>query len=75
MRALNEKICRTCVQFVEGLERTATIFSTKRKSQVHTKVLGYHLAAMMGDQAKKSTSDYMLLMQTVLEVFMTHWCS
>ena len=74
MRALNEEIYQTCVQFVEGLERT-TISTIKHKSQVQ-KVLGDHLTAMMEDQAKKSTSDYnLLLMQTVLEVFMTHWCS
>ena len=75
MRALNKKNFQTCELLVQGLERT-TIFSTKHKSQVE-KVLGYHLTAMMGDQAKKkSTSGYnVLLMQTVLEVFMTHWCS
>ena len=74
MRALNEEIYQTCVQFVEGLERTI-IFSTQQKSQVQ-KVLGDHLTTMMEDQAKKRTSSYnMLLMQTVLEVFMTHWCS
>ena len=75
MRALNKKIFQTCELLVQGLERT-TIFSTKHKSQVE-KVLGYRLTAMMGDQAKKkSTSGYnVLLMQTVLEVFMTHWCS
>ena len=75
MRALNKRIFQTCELLVQGLERS-TIFSTKHKSQVE-KVLGYHLTAMMGDQAKKkSTSGYnVLLMQTVLEVFMTHWCS
>ena len=74
MRALNEEIYQTCVQFVEGLERI-TVFSTIQKPQVQ-KVLGDHLTAMMEDQAKKATSGYnMLLMQTVLEVFMTHWCS
>ena len=74
MRALNEEIYQTCVQFVEGLERTA-VFSTKQKPQVQ-KVLGDHLIAMMEDQAKKAPSGYnVLLMQTVLEVFMTHWCS
>ena len=72
--ALNEEIYQTCVQFVEVLERTA-VFSTKQKPQVQN-VLGYHLTAMMEDQAKKVTSGYnMLLMQTILEVFMTHWCS
>ena len=74
MRALNEEIYQTCVQFVEGLERTG-VSSTRYKPQVQ-KVLGYHLSAMMEDQAKKVTSGYnMLLMQTVLEVFMAHWCS
>ena len=73
MGALNEEIYQTCVQFVDGLERT-TVFSTIHKSQVQ-KVLGDRLATMMEDQAKKSTSGYnMLLMQTVLEVFMAHWC-
>ena len=39
-------------------------------------MLGDHLTAMMEDQAKKATSGYnMLLMQTVVEVFMTLWCS
>ena len=77
MRALNEEIYQTCVLFVEeleGLERTA-VFSTNRKPQVQ-KALGFRITAMMEDQAKKATSGYnMLLMQTVLEVFMTHWCS
>jgi chromosome segregation ATPase len=74
MRALNEEIYQACVQFVEGLERT-TLFSTIQKAQVQ-KVLGNHLTAMMEDQAKRTTSGYnVLLMQTVLEVFMTHWCS
>ena len=74
MRVLNEEIYQTCVQFVEGLERT-DVSSTKQTPQVH-KVLGDHLTAMMEDHAKKVTSGYnMLLMQTVLEVFMTHWCS
>ena len=74
MRALNKEIYQTCVQFVEGLERTA-VFSSQPKSQAR-KVLGVHLTAMMEDQAKKATSgSYMLLMQTVLEVFMTRWCS
>jgi hypothetical protein len=74
MRALNEEIYQTCVQFVDGLERTS-VFSTRQKPQVK-KVLGDHLTALMEDQAKTTTSGYnMLLMQTVLEVFMTHWCS
>jgi hypothetical protein len=74
MRGLNEEIYQTCVQFVESLERTA-VSSTKQKPQVQ-KVLGDHLTAMIADQATKATSGYnMLLMQTVLEVFMTHWCS
>ena len=74
MRALNEEIYQTCVQFAEGLERTA-LFSTKPRPQIQ-KLLGDHLTAMMEDQAKKATSGYnILLMQTVLEVFMTHWCS
>jgi hypothetical protein len=74
MRALNEEIYQACVQFVEGLERTA-LFSTIQKAQVQ-KVLGNHLTLMMEDQAKATSSGYnMLLMQTVLEVFMTHWCS
>jgi hypothetical protein len=73
MGALNEEIYQTCVQFVDGLERTS-VFSNFQKSQVQ-KVLGDRLTAMMEDQTKKSTSGYnMLLMQTVLEVFMTHWC-
>ena len=73
MGALNEEIYQSCVQFVDGLERT-TVFLTNQKSQVQ-KVLGDRLTTMMEDQAKKSTSGYnMLLMQTVLEVFMTHWC-
>jgi hypothetical protein len=74
MRALNREIYQTCVQFVKGLERTS-ISSTKYKWQVQG-VLGDHLTAMMEDQATRTTSGYnMLLMQTVLEVFMTHWCS
>jgi hypothetical protein len=74
MCALNEKIYQTCVLFAEGLERM-TVFPTKQKPQVQ-KVLGGHLTAMMEDQAKKVTSGYnKLLMRTVLEVFMTHWCS
>ena len=74
MRTLNEEIYQTCVQFAEGLERTA-VFSTERKPQVQ-KVLGDHLTAMVEDHAKKATSGYnLLLMQTVMEVFMTHWCS
>ena len=75
MRALNEEIYQTCVQFADGLERTV-VFSTKQKSQVQ-KVLGDHLTSMMENHAKKGTSSgyNMLLMQTVLEVFMTHWCS
>ena len=70
MRAMNEEIYQTSVQLVEGLERT----SLWTKPQ---KVLGDHLTAMMEDQAKKAISDgyNMLLMQTVLEVFMTRWCS
>ena len=72
--ALNEEIYQTCVQFVKSLECT-TVLSTEQKPQVR-KVLGDHLTAMMQDQAKKTTFGYnMLLMQTVLEVFMTHWCS
>jgi chromosome segregation ATPase len=76
MRTLNEDIHKTCVQLVEGLERTA-VCSTEQnlKPQVQM-VLGDHLTAMIGDQAKKTTFGYdTLLMQTVLEVFMTHWCS
>ena len=73
MRALNEEIYQTCVQLKEGLERT-TVSSTRHKPQVQ-KVLGDHLTAMMEDQAKKVTGYNMLLMQTVLQVFMTHWCS
>ena len=76
MRALNEEIYQTCVQLVEGLERTA-LFSTSQKPQVR-KVLGDYLTAMLEDQAKKKANSggyNMLLMQTVLEVFMTHWCS
>ena len=74
MRALNEEIYQTCVQLVEGLERRSASL-TKHKSQVQ-KVLGNHLTAMIEDQATQTTSGYnMLLMQTVLEVFMTHWCS
>ena len=74
MHALNEEIYHTCVQFAESLERTA-VFSTKQRPQVQ-KVLGDLLTAMMEDQAKRTTSGYnMLLMQTVLEVFMTYWCS
>ena len=73
MRTLNEEIYQTCVQFVKGLERTA-VFSTKQKPQVQ-KVLGDHLTAMLGDHARETSSYNMLLMQTVLEVFMTHWCS
>ena len=74
MRAMNEEIYQTCVHFVEGLECTA-VFSTQPKAQTE-KVLGVYLTAMMEDQAKMATSGYnMLLMQTVLEVFMTYWCS
>ena len=74
MHALNKEIYQTCVQFVEGLERTS-ISSTKYKWQVQG-VLGDHLTAMMEDHATRTTPGYnMLLMQTVLEVFMTHWCS
>ena len=75
MRAMNEEIYQACVQFVEGLERTS-VFSTSQKPEVQ-KMLGNHLTTMMEDQAKTATSDgyNMLLMQTVLEVFMTHWCS
>ena len=74
MRALNEEIYQTSVQFAEALERTA-VFSTQRKPRVQ-KVLGNNLTAMMEDQAKEATSGYnILLIQTVLEVFMTHWCS
>ena len=76
MRTLNEEIYQTCVQFVEGLERTAVYSSPIHKPQAQ-KVLGVHLTSMMEDQAKTATSGgyNMLLMQTVLEVFMTHWCS
>ena len=75
MSALNEEIYQTCVQFVEGLERTTVYSSKQHKSQVRN-VLGDHLTAMMEDQAKQTTSSYnMLLMQAVLEVFMVHWCS
>ena len=74
MGHMNQEICRICVQFVKALERT-TVFSTGQKPQVQ-KVFGDHLTAMMEDHAKEATSDInMLLMQTVLEVFMTHWCS
>ena len=75
MLALNEEIYQTCVQFAEDLERTA-VYSSQPKLQVQ-KVLGVHLTAMMEDQAKRTTSGGydMLLVQTVLEVFMTHWCS
>ena len=75
MRAMNEEIYQTCVLLADSLEATA-IFSTSQKPQVQ-KVLGDHLTSMMEDQAKKTTSGgyNTLLMQTVLEVFMTHWCS
>ena len=74
MRNLNEEIYQTCVQLVEGLEHM-TVFSTKHKPQVQ-KVLGDHLTTMMEDQAIDAISGYnMLLMQAVLEVFMTRWCS
>ena len=74
MRAMNEVIYLTCVQFVKDLERTA-VFPTGQKPQVQ-KVFGDHLTAMIEDHAKDLTSGInMLLMQTVLEVFMTHWCS
>ena len=74
MRALNDEIYQTCVQSVEGLGRTA-VSSSQPKPQAQ-KVFGVHLTAMIEDQAKKPTAGgYMLLMQTVLEVFMIHWCS
>lgn len=74
MRALNEDIYQMCVQLVEGLAWSST-FSTNHKPQVQ-KVLGDHVTAMMEDQAIKASGGYnMLLMQTVLEVFMAHWCS
>jgi hypothetical protein len=69
---LNEEIYQTCVQLVEGLEHT-TVFSTRYKPQVQ-KVLGDYLTTMMENQAIISGYN-MLLMQAVLEVFMTHWCS
>ena len=72
MTALNEEINQICVQLVEGLERTA-VYSSQPKPQAQ-KVLGVHLTAMMEDQATSSGYN-MLLLQTVLEVFMTHWCS
>ena len=73
MRALNEEIYLTCLQFVGCLERTA-VSSTKQKPQVQ-KVLGDHLTAMIEDQAKMGNGYNVLLMQTVMEVFVTHWCS
>ena len=74
MRAMNEEIYQTCLHFVKNLERT-TVFLNGQKPQVQ-KVFGDHLTAMMEDHAKEATSGInMLLMQTVLEVFMTHWCS
>ena len=69
---MNEEIYKTCGLFLRGLERTATL-STGQKPQVQ-KVLGDHLTAMMEEHAKESGINK-LLMRTVLEVFMTHWCS
>jgi hypothetical protein len=76
IRTLNEEVYQTCVQFVENLERTAVYLRPIQKPQAQ-KVLGVHLTAMMEDQGKGAISGgyNMLLMQTVLEVFMTHWCS
>ena len=74
MHALNKAIYRTCAKVVDGLERTNNC-SMEYKSLAQN-VLGDHLTAMMEDQAKKTTTGYnILLMQTVLEVFMTYWCS
>ena len=73
MSALNQEIYQTSVQLVEGLARTS-IYSTSHKPQAQ-KVLGDRLTAMMDDQARTKSGFNMLLMQTVLEVFMTHWCS
>ena len=74
MRGLNEEIYQTCVQLVDDLEHM-TVFSTKHKPRVQ-KVLGDHLTEMMEGQATRASSGYnVLLMQAVLEVFMTHWCS
>ena len=76
MRALNEEIYQTCVQLVEGLDRTIVVSNRQLKTHAQ-RVLGAHLTSMMEDQEKSpASSGYnMLLMQTVLEVFMTHWCS
>jgi len=72
MRGLNEEINQTCVQLVDDLEHITT-FSTQHKPRVQ-KVLGDHLTEMM--EITWATSGYsVLLMQAVLEVFMTHWCS
>ena len=77
MHALNEEIYRTSMQFVKGLKRT-DVFSESTeqnlKSQVQ-KMLGDHLTTMMENQAKTTSGYNMLVMQTVLEVFLTHWCS
>jgi len=73
MRALNEEIYQTCVQLVEGLERTST-HSNKHKLKTQ-ELMGNRLTLMMEDQATKTTDYDVLLMQSVLEVFMAHWCS
>ena len=73
MGVLNKEIHQTCAQLADGLESTS-IFSAKYKSQAQ-KMLGDRLTAMMEDQGKMTPGYNMLLMQTVLEVFMTHWCS
>ena len=72
MNVLNQEICCMCEELVDDLECTA-MSSSIYKWQAQ-KVLGDHLTAMMEDQAKK-TGYNKFLMQTVLEVFMTHWCS
>ena len=74
MCSLNEEIYQACVQLaVQGLDKSK--HSDKYKSQAQ-KVFGDHVTAMMEDQATKTRPGYdVLLMQSVLQVFMVHWCS
>lgn len=80
MRGLNEEIYQTCVQLADDLERvpehTLSMFNATNQKSKAQRALGDHLTMMMENQAIKATFGYsVLLMQAVLEVFMTHWCS
>ena len=76
VRPLQIQQSRSPLRSLQRVSESGNTLSSDDFTPQVQKVLGDHLTAMIENQARKATFGYnMLLMQTVLEVFMTHWCS